>query len=252
MKQFRYTRYFHTALKHFGLAVSFLTRLPVPDLGTLQAPDFGRAALYYPMVGLLLGLLLCLPVWLFSSADSFLLAAILTVLWAALSGGLHLDGVADSADAWLGGLGDQEKTHRILKDPLVGAAGVIAVVSVLLLKCAALSVILSQGQWSLILVAPLLGRTLILVLFLTTPYVRSGGLASDVNHYLPKKSAIYIVLAGFFIAFAQSFTGLLAMGLGFWVLRRLMVQRLGGCTGDTAGASVEIGEVLWLVGAALL
>jgi len=252
MKQFLHPSDWQAALKHFGLAVSFLTRLPVPNLGSLQAPDFGRAALYYPVVGLLLGFLLCLPVWLFSGADSFLLAAIITVLWAALTGGLHLDGVADSADAWLGGLGDQEKTHRILKDPLVGAAGVIAVVSVLLLKCAALSVILSQGQWSLILVAPFLGRALILVLFLTTPYVRAGGLASEVKHYLPKTIASYIVIACLFIAVAQSFTGLLVMGLGFWGLRRLMMQRLGGCTGDTAGAGVEIGEMLWLVGTVLI
>jgi len=169
-------------LKHPLLALSFLTRIPVPDLGKLDAPDFARAALFYPLVGLLIGGLLCLPALLFPHASPLLLAAILTVFWAAITGGLHLDGLADSADAWLGGFGDAEKTQRILKDPLVGAAGVIAIVGVLLLKFAALAVLLEHQQWQVIGFAPLLGRTLILLLFVTTPYVRAGWRASQRCH----------------------------------------------------------------------
>ena len=71
--------------------------------------------------------------------------------WVLLTGGLHLDGLADSADAWLGGLGDMEKTHRILKDPLVGAAGVIALISILLLKFVSLLILLENGAWLAIL-----------------------------------------------------------------------------------------------------
>lgn len=236
---------------HFFLAIAFLTRLPVPDLGKLEAPDFGRAALFYPLVGLVIGGLLCVPGLVFPHASPLLLAAILTVLWAAITGGLHLDGLADSADAWLGGFGDVEKTHRILKDPLVGAAGVIALVGVLLLKFVALSVLIAHQQWLVIVFAPLLGRTLILLLFLTTPYVRSGGLASAVTQHLPRQTAWWITAAGLLVGITVSTAGILLMLLGFWLLRRLMLQRLHGCTGDTAGASVESGEMLWLTGAAL-
>ena len=239
-------------LTHLFLAISFLTRLPVPELSKLEARDFARAALYYPLVGLLIGGLLCLPVLLLPQAAPLLLAAILTVLWAALTGGLHLDGLADSADAWLGGFGDAEKTQRILKDPLVGAAAVIAVVGVLLLKFAALTVLLEHQQWPLILFAPVIGRSLILLLFLTTPYVRVGGLASAVTQYLPRTAAWWISVGGLLLGFALSGAALGLTLLGFWLLRRLMLQRLQGCTGDTAGASVEIGEMCWLVGAALL
>ena len=239
-------------LTHLFLAISFLTRLPVPELGKLEANDFARAALYYPLVGLLIGGLLCLPVLLLPHAAPLLLAAILTVLWAALTGGLHLDGLADSADAWLGGFGDAEKTQRILKDPLVGAAAVIAVVGVLLLKFAALTVLLEHQQWPLILFAPVIGRSLILLLFLTTPYVRVGGLASAVTQYLPRTAAWWISVGGLLLGFALSGAAIGLTLLGFWLLRRLMLQRLQGCTGDTAGASVEIGEMCWLVGAALL
>lgn len=237
--------------RHFLLALSFLTRIPVPDLGKPEPADFGQAALYYPAVGLLVGTLLCLPIWLLPHTPAVLLAAILTVLWAMITGGLHLDGLADSADAWLGGYGDEEKTHRILKDPLVGAAGVIALVSVLLLKFTALLVLLENGAWLAILLAPVVGRALILLLFLTTPYVRAGGLASAVTEYLPRPNARWVTaialgMAGFF-----SLSGIALALLGFWGLRHLMVQRIQGCTGDTAGASVEIGEMLWLLGAVL-
>jgi adenosylcobinamide-GDP ribazoletransferase len=177
-----------------------------------------------------------------------LLAAILTVIWAMVTGGLHLDGLADSADAWLGGFGDPAKTQRILKDPLVGAAGVIALVGVLLLKFAALVAVLEHAAWWLILIAPVIGRILILLLFLSTPYVRAEGLASAVTAHLPRTTAIWIVTGGLLLGFTVSGSGLLAVLLGFWLLRRLMLQRLQGCTGDTAGATVEIGEMLWLVG----
>ena len=134
-------------LKHFFLALSFLTRIPVPNLGQLEPPDFARAALFYPAVGSVIGVILCIPLLLFPHAPPLLLAAILTVIWAMVTGGLHLDGLADSADAWLGGSGDSAKTHRILKDPLVGAAGVIVLVGVLLLKFAALVAVLENAAW---------------------------------------------------------------------------------------------------------
>lgn len=235
----------------FFLALSFLTRLPVPHLGTLEPPDFARAALFYPVVGAVIGGILCVPLLLFPHAPPLLLAAILTVVWAMVTGGLHLDGLADSTDAWLGGLGDSAKTHRILKDPLVGAAGVVSLVGVLLLKFAALVAVLEQGAWWLILIAPFVGRLLILLLFLTTPYVRVAGLASAVTAHLPRTAAIWIVAGGLLLGLAFSARGLIAALLGFWLLRRLMLQRLQGCTGDTAGATVEIGEALWLVGSTL-
>lgn len=238
-------------LQHLLLALSFLTRIPVPDLGKLEATDFGRAALFYPLVGLLIGSLLCLPIALLPHTPTVLLAAILTVLWAIITGGLHLDGLADSADAWLGGLGDMEKTHRILKDPLVGAAGVIALISILLLKFVSLLILLENGAWLAILLAPAVGRALILLLFLTTPYVRAGGLASAVTEHLPRTSTRWVTTTVLLAAAWYSLSGTVLVLLGFWGLRRLMMQRIQGCTGDTAGATLEIGETLWLLGVAL-
>lgn len=235
----------------FFLALSLLTRIPVPPLPSLSDQDFGRSSLAYPLVGLLIGVILGLPVWLLPQADPLVLAAIVTALWAAITGGLHLDGVADGADAWLGGLGDLEKTHRILKDPLVGAAGAIALVIVLLLKFAALTVLIKHQLIGLIIFAPVLGRNFILLLFLTTEYVRASGLASTTVKTLPEKPAFGLVLLIIGLAGLWAWQGLALALLSFWLLRRLMLQRLGGCTGDTAGACVEFGEAAWLIGIAL-
>jgi adenosylcobinamide-GDP ribazoletransferase len=235
----------------FFLALSLLTRIPVPPLPSLSDQDFGRSSLAYPLVGLLIGVILGLPVWLLPHADPLVLAAIVTALWAAITGGLHLDGVADGADAWLGGLGDLEKTHRILKDPLVGAAGAIALVIVLLLKFAALTVLIKHQLIGLIIFAPVLGRNFILLLFLTTEYVRASGLASTTVKTLPEKPAFGLVLVVIGLASLWAWQGLALALISFWLLRRLMLQRLGGCTGDTAGACVEFGEAAWLIGIAL-
>ncbi len=238
-------------MKHFWLALTFLTRLPTPPIERVDPADMGRSALFYPIVGLLIGVILCLLPWLLPSASSLVLAAVLTVGWAMLTGGLHLDGVADSADAWLGGWGDAEKTQRILKDPLLGAAGVIAIVAVMLLKFVGLTVLLEQQLWWLVLFTPVLGRSLVLLLFLTTPYVRREGLGNAVTDFLPKLGALLLCMliagAGLYL----SWQGLLAALLIFYGLRRLMVQRLRGCTGDTAGATIELTELGWLLGIGL-
>jgi adenosylcobinamide-GDP ribazoletransferase len=97
-----------------------------------------------------------------------------------------------------------------------------------------------------------LGRTLILLLFLTTPYVRAGGLASAVTEHLPRQAAGWITTGGLLLSASISSAGILLALLGFWLLRRIMLQRLQGCTGDTAGASVESGEMFWLLGASLV
>ncbi len=235
----------------FFLALSLLTRLPVTTLDDIQANDSGLSVLFYPLVGLIIGCLLFLPVLLFPHASPSVLSAIVISVWASITGGLHLDGLADSADAWLGGGDDKKKTHRIMKDPFVGAAGVIAVVCVLLLKFSALTSIVQAGLGSLIILVPIVGRGMILLLFVTTQYVRSQGMASDIFEYLPRTDAKWVLGICLLVGVVFSMWGMLCALIGFWLLRRLMLKRLGGFTGDTAGASVELTEMLFLVGSAL-
>ncbi len=244
-------------LNSFKLALSLLTRLPVPAINNeISAIDSGRSALFYPLVGLLIGLILYLPVLFFGHASAILLAALITVIWALLSGGLHLDGLADSADGWLGGgldAADKDKTLKIMKDPRSGAAGVIAISSILLLKFAALTTILASPSHaaSIILFAPAVGRNMILLLMLSSHNANPNSMAQLVDNNLPRQSALWMSLSVFAVAALFSLFGLIVALLVFWLLRRLMQQRLGGYTGDTLGATVEICETFFLIGYAL-
>ncbi|PTC35344.1 Cobalamin synthase [Pseudomonas paraeruginosa] len=95
------------ALRSLLVALQFLTRLPV-RLSAMPTPEqFGRAVLCYPLVGVLIGVVLYGAARSLDGAPPPLQAALLLSLWVALSGALHLDGLADMADAWVGGLGDR-------------------------------------------------------------------------------------------------------------------------------------------------
>lgn len=209
----------------------------------------GRSLLWYPLVGLLAGLLLSLGLWLLQGAPLPLQSALLLSAWVLFSGGLHLDGLADSADAWLGGFGDRERTLLIMKDPRSGPIAVVTVVLVLLLKFCALLALVQAGHWQALLITPVLGRAALLALFLTTPYVRAGGLGQALAEHLPRPMGWWVL--------GVALLGCVSMGLGwasliigiatFAAARAAMMRRLGGTTGDTAGALLEILEMVVLV-----
>lgn len=238
------------------IALQFLTRLPVTQNGVQDERDIGRSLLYYPLVGLLIGALLAALAGMPVGGGDALRAAILLAVWVFASGGLHLDGLADSADAWVGGLGNRERTLAIMKDPNCGPAGVVALVVTLLLKFAALQALLAHGAWMALALAPLLGRTALPALFLTTPYVRPGGLGDVLARSLPRRAALFVVLAVLagvpVVTGVQGLWPVLAAFVAFVWLRVLMMRRLGGTTGDTAGALVEIVEVAVLVMVAMV
>ncbi|MBB3104261.1 adenosylcobinamide-GDP ribazoletransferase [Azomonas macrocytogenes] len=235
----------------FLIALQFLTSLPVQLPGLPEPRDIGRSLLYYPLVGLLLGNLLWLTALLLHGTPTLLQAALLLTLWVALSGALHLDGLADSADAWLGGLGDRERTLAIMQDPRSGPIAVVVLLLVLLLKFAALVALLEAGQLQALLVVPLLGRAALPALFAGTPYVRPGGLGQALAEHLPRRSAVLILLVtavGVLLAAGgQGLKSLLVASLVFLLIRRSLLSRLGGTTGDTAGALVELLECAVLV-----
>jgi adenosylcobinamide-GDP ribazoletransferase len=236
------------------VAIGFLTRLPVPATAFGDARAQAASLAWYPLVGLLLGSLLCAFAWLLHglAVPSLLSSALLLVAWVALTGALHLDGLADSADAWVGGLGDRDRTLEIMKDPRSGPAGVTALVVILLLKFAALSS-LPAAVWPALLLAPLLARASLTAAFLWTPYVRRDGLGSALTRASRDGCRIALASSAVF-CLCFGWHGLLAIivatAIGFaW--RRACMARLGGFTGDTAGALAEAIEVAVLVALAV-
>jgi len=234
----------------FLAALQFMTRIPVgfgagKQRPYAQPPD--NTALFYPLVGALIGgILVAAAALLPASAVS---AALVLAIWVLLTGALHLDGLADSADAWLGGFGDREKTLAIMKDSAVGVGGVVALVLILLLKYSALQTVLEEKEFLALLLTPALARALCLALLMTTPYVRENGLGSGLAerlHHGLAWSVIAVAAALYFIA--AGFWPAAALGVAAILLRWLMIRRIGGITGDTLGGFIEVIEALALTG----
>ena len=242
------------------LALQLLTRLPTPTVHYPSADDYGRSVLAYPLVGLLIGLLLAAALGLLDTLSGshapLLQAALLLGLWVLLSGALHLDGLADSVDAWVGGHGDPERTLAIMKDPASGPMAVAAVVVLLLIKFTALAALIGEGIWPLLLLPPLLGRAALVATFLFIPYARPQGLGSEQARQLPRAAALMMLIMSLMAApLLAGWSGFLAVAAAsamFLMARRATLQRLGGFTGDIAGALCELTEAVVLIALALL
>ncbi|MCU4576814.1 adenosylcobinamide-GDP ribazoletransferase [Acinetobacter courvalinii] len=234
----------------FWIALQFLTVLPI-ELKTMpSAKQNGQAMLFYPLVGVLLGLILFAFAMLLAKLPIILSAALILVLWIWLTGGLHLDGLADTADAWVGGFGDPERTLNIMKDPACGPIGVLSLVVLCLLKFVALYVLLEQHMAAFLIVLPMLGRSVPLFLFLTTPYIRAQGLGRSITDFMPKKRLWMVFVITIALLCMFKWLGLIVL-LVFLVMlfyiRSLFIKRIGGITGDTVGAAIELAETAVLL-----
>jgi adenosylcobinamide-GDP ribazoletransferase len=243
-------------LRPARIAVQFLTCVPV----RLDPPPVGRevglSLLWYPGVGLALGVLLWIAALLLRGVPAPLAAAILVALWVLPTGALHLDGLADTVDAWVGGRGDRERTLAIMKDPYSGPTGVTAIVCVLLLKFGALSALQASAAMSwdnlnlacAYILPPLLGRAAVPLLFAQTPYVRAQGLGADLAQYQSRAGGRWVAAITALVALvAGGRYGLLAMAVTavtYLLMRRGFTRRLGGVTGDCVGAMIEAIEAL--------
>lgn len=238
------------------LALQLLTRLPAPSFAVPpRAEELGQSVLFFPVIGLLIGALLAGLHSALGSTDAGVQAALLLTLWVLMTGGLHLDGLADTVDAWVGGQGDRARTLTIMKDPRSGPIAIVAIILLLLNKFAALRLLLAGDAGLALVLTPLWGRTMIVLLLLTTPYVRPDGLGTPYARYLPRWPCrlLTVLIAMMTVALLGQTGGvvLLALGALGFSLRRGLLARLGGVTGDTLGAACELAEMAALLTLAL-
>ncbi len=232
-------------LKSFFLAVQFLTRVPVPGIAVITCEHSGRSVLFYPLIGALLGFVLLVFAATISSV--WLAAALVLLIWVVMTGALHLDGLADTADAWVGGHGDAVRMLKIMHDPYSGPVGVTAIVVVLLVKFAALVELISAQSFSALVWAPVLGRSGILFFVLSRSSAQTEGLAADLVACLPRRAASWVLVTIALLCLILGNAWLVVVVLGMWLaMGFVMQQRVGGYTGDILGASVEITEAVCL------
>jgi adenosylcobinamide-GDP ribazoletransferase len=244
------------------VALQFLTRLPLHIEPQPTAREIGLSLACYPLVGLTLGVVLWGVALAVSRLPSLLGAAIVLAAWVLITGALHIDGLADTADAWVGGHGDRERTLTIMKDPRSGPIALAVVNCLLLLKFAALAALVAHVHpaWrdprlgAGCILPPLLARAAMPVLFAHTPYVRAAGIAQDLTaHQSRTAGAVTVALTVLGTLAACRILGAIALGaavIAYVIVRSALVRRLGGFTGDGAGALIEVIEAACLIAVA--
>ncbi|MBK0063210.1 MULTISPECIES: adenosylcobinamide-GDP ribazoletransferase [unclassified Acinetobacter] len=239
----------------FWIALQFLTVIPVRLSRIPSQSENAQSVLYYPFVGLFIGLILYVLSLLLNPVPHLLSASVILVIWVWLTGGLHLDGLADTADAWVGGFGNKQRTLDIMKDPSCGPIGVLSLFALCLLKFSCIYVLLEQNLGLFLLFVLMLGRIVPLILLLTTTYVREKGLARQLVDHLPRGFAWLIsgmVLLSLIYWKLQGILSLLFFVGGLSYLRQIFIKRINGITGDTIGASIELLETLLLLSFSLI
>ncbi len=230
-------------------AIGFLTILPVRLRRLPRAGDLGRSALWFPLVGLLIGAVNAAAWLLFSTLFPPLVAAVLTTgLWAALTGGLHLDGLADCCDG-LFSAAAKERRLEIMRDPHIGAFGVIGLVFFLLLKSTAVDGLPAGLIIPALVAAPSLARFFLLPASLMAA-ARADGMGQEFKEGLTRGR---MVLAAILMAAAFALAGWQFLAAGLFAalaaggVLLLAKARIGGLSGDVLGMMVELSELAFIL-----
>jgi len=237
-------------LKQFAAAVSFLTRMPIAARFNFTAEDVGKSARWFPLVGGLIGLVYAVTArGMLRWFPAIIVAVLIILIEALLTGALHLDGVADMADGFGGGK-TREDVLRIMRDHAIGAYGGVALIVIILLKLTAISTLIDRHcAEPYLIISAALGRWSTVLLSSSLPYARATG--ASVSDFVGWREllAATIVALGIAVAFAR-ISGIICC-LGVAVVSAVMGYvcraRIGGVTGDTLGANVEISEAVVLL-----
>jgi len=244
-------------MQAFRLALSFMTVFPAGVKDNVDEDMFGESVKYFPLVGFLIGIILAgIDTLILPKVDGLASSAVVIVALIAISRALHIDGLADTFDGLLGGR-DKEHSLAIMKDSRVGSFGVVAIVAVVLLKVLMLMSVAQDMRLGAIIIFPALGRWAAAYATTTQVYARAeGGLGS----FFVKSSSI----TGLMVSSALTFIiAVLVLGIaGLSVIAavvlftlfyiRIVNRKIGGITGDTSGAAIELNELVVLFVLALL
>jgi len=237
-------------MRNLRAAIAFMTRIPVPITGT---PSMTAAVPWFPAVGAIVGLAVGGTAALLLHLVPPLVAASVAVLvGVALTGAFHEDGLADVADAFVGGWSREERM-RILRDPLHGSYGVAAMCGSIIIRVACVASFGASPAvaFACVVAAHALGRTGAVALMAAMPAARAEGLGAEYTRSLRPVSAAIGEASGVAIA---------ALAVGWWVgpfvlatvvgacaVAWLAMRKIGGITGDVLGAAEQTIECLVLV-----
>ena len=231
------------------LAIGFLTVLPV-RVKDAAMNEVGRAAMLFPFVGFFMGLALGIAHLVFLQFFAPLLAAALTVtLWITFTGGLHLDGLADCCDGLLVSA-SPERRLEIMRDPRVGAFGVIGLVLIIALKTLSISWI-DFGSLQIFVLALSISRWLILIVAVQ-PQARVNGMSAEFARGITRRTILIAAIVPMLLMIAglviwQVWVATIAAHAVMFLAIRFARARIGGVTGDVIGLTIEVSEAIILI-----
>lgn len=239
-------------LRHFAIAWQFLTIIPLLKLTEVTPTDLARSMAFYPVVGLLLGGMLWVSwkgleiVFPMPVVDIILIALLIV-----LTGGIHLDGLADTIDGLWGGK-DREQALRIMRDEHIGSYGVIALIVALVAKYLALTQLPQGLKGHVLLSMPVLGRGAMVLVSYFSEYARNGpGLARPFLENLRWRetawASLTVVLIVLLTLGVQGLVYLGMLGLVLFLSVWYFKKKIGGVTGDCIGAVGELVELAFLL-----
>ncbi|MCF6321701.1 MAG: adenosylcobinamide-GDP ribazoletransferase [Rhizobiaceae bacterium] len=244
-------------------ALRFFTRLPVPNApqpGDNQPLKLNEVIAAFPLAGLIIAILPAFVWYTGSQFFSSLLAASLAILLGTLiTGALHEDGLADSADG-LGGATTKERALEIMRDSAIGTYGATALIFSFAIRIFALA---SLNPWLGVLALFMThstARASIAIAIHTAQYARKTGLGESVRDGTAKDQFNIMLAITLFISLiitlaSGNIAGILAPALGMfaaWLLLKWLIVRLGGYTGDGLGAMEQVSEISILIALAAL
>lgn len=235
--------------KSFWAAVQFLTISPIVVKSPFTPQEMGASIVFYPLVGLIIGLILSLLAWLLQKIFPLqLTAALILGLWVILSGAFHLDGFLDACDGLFGGW-TPEKRLEIMHDEHLGAFALAGGVILLLVKFSAL--IACQLSWMAIILAPVLSRWGMALAIVAFPYQPAQGVGRSIKDYATWK---YLLVASLFMlgitAMSASISGWIALVvvvMVVWGGALFTLRLIPNLTGDIYGALNELAELAVLL-----
>ena len=242
-------------LQDIAVALVLLTRLPLPALPAKAFKRQAQASWAFPLVGVVVALIsggigLAL---LSGGLPTAAAAGIVLAVQIILTGAMHEDGLADSADGLWGGF-DRERRLEIMKDSAIGTYGVLALILITGLRWLALTVLLPLGIGA-VLAAAILSRAVLPVIMAYVPAARCSGLSHSVGAPDKKASAVALAIGVALVVVIMGTVIVLPMVIAFggvFALSRVALVKIGGQTGDILGASQQITEVIVLLGLAAM
>jgi len=241
-------------LRGLILAFGFLTRIPMPALAEFREEELSSSAIWFPLIGLCIGLTLIVVALLGATASPLIAGLLVMLLWLGISGGLHLDGAADLADGLGASHRDPERLLAVMKDPHNGAFGVMSIVAILLTKLVTVIWIVESPDidlWVLLLIPAWARLGAIYWSQTLEPLAPGSGQAFvwqvDAKSYWIWGGAL-LLLSLIFVSFMFALAAVATLLL--W--RAYLKWRLNGMSGDCLGAGIEYSECLMLLAVGLL